>query len=54
MTKENWEEFEQDLKKFKLVEEGYLELHTDFEKSEQDKDQDRLCYDRVYGFLETI
>ena len=39
MTKENWEEFEQDLKKFKLVEEGYLELHTDFENFEQDKDQ---------------
>ncbi len=39
MTKENWEEFEQDLKKFKLVEEGYLEVHTDFESFENDKDK---------------
>lgn len=39
MTKENWEEFEQDLKKFKLVEGGYLELHNDFESFENDKDK---------------
>lgn len=39
MTKETWEEFQKDLEKFKLVENGYLELHTDFENFEQDKDQ---------------
>lgn len=39
ITKENWEEFEQDLKKFRLLEEGYLELHTDFESFENDRDK---------------
>lgn len=39
ITKENWEEFEQDLAKFKLVENGYLELHSDFESFENDRDK---------------
>lgn len=39
LTKETWEEFLKDVEKFKLVENGYLELHTDFENFEQDKDQ---------------
>ena len=38
LTKETWEEFERDLEKYKLVENGYLELHTDFENFEQDKE----------------
>ena len=39
ITKETWEEFLSDLDKFKLVENGYLELHTDLENFEQDKDK---------------
>lgn len=39
ITRETWEEFLRDLEKFKLVENGYLELHTDLETFEQDKDQ---------------
>ncbi len=39
LTKETWEEFLKDVEKFKLVENGYLELHTDFENFEQDKDK---------------
>ena len=39
LTEETWEEFLKDVEKFKLVENGYLELHTDFENFEQDKDQ---------------
>lgn len=39
LTKETWDEFLNDIEKFKLVDNGYLEVHTDFENFEQDKDQ---------------
>ncbi len=39
ITKETWKDFLNDLDKFKLVENGYLELHTDLENFEQDKDK---------------